>query len=148
MIDPVTHLTELVRLDNKTSDHVALQFNNVWLSRYPKPVSVTYDNGTEFTGSAFQKLLAENHITPRPTTVKNPQANSICERMHQVVGSTLRTMTRLANATGITSGKVMVDTALSNCMYAIRASLHSGLKATPGSLVFGRDMLLDPKSNK
>ena len=143
MIDPVTHLTELVRLDNKTSDHVALQFNNVWLSRYPKPVSVTYDNGTEFTGSAFQKLLAENHITPRPTTVKNPQANSICERMHQVVGSTLRTMTRLANATGITSGKVMVDTALSNCMYAIRASLHSGLKATPGSLVFGRDMLLD-----
>lgn len=37
----------------------------------------------------------------------------------------------------------MVDTALANCMYAIRASLHSGLKATPGSLVFGRDMLLD-----
>ncbi|GAX21143.1 hypothetical protein FisN_UnNu089, partial [Fistulifera solaris] len=143
MIDPVTHLTELVRLDNKTSDHVAMQFNNVWLSRYPKPVSVTYDNGTEFTGNGFQTLLAENHITPRPTTVKNPQGNSICERMHQVVGNTLRTMTRLATSTGITSGKQMVDTALANCMYAIRASLHSGLKATPGSLVFGRDMLLD-----
>jgi hypothetical protein len=143
MIDPVTHLTELVRLENKTSDHVALQFNNVWLSRYPKPVSVTYDNGKEFTGNAFQKLLADNKIKPRPTTVKNPQANSICERMHQVVGNSLRTMTRLANSAGITSGKVMVDTALSNCMYAIRAALHSGLKATPGSLVYGRDMVLD-----
>jgi Integrase zinc binding domain len=34
-IDPVTNLAELVRIDSKTSAHVAQQFQNCWLSRYP-----------------------------------------------------------------------------------------------------------------
>ena len=36
-----------------------------------------------------------------------------------------------------------VDTALATAAYAPRTSLHSGLKASPGALVFQRDMLLD-----
>lgn len=34
---------------------------------------------------------------------------------------------------------------LASTAYAIRCSHHSTLKATPGQLVFGRDMLLDLK---
>ena len=36
-IDPVTNLVEVIRIRNKTAYHVAQQFENVWLSRYPKP---------------------------------------------------------------------------------------------------------------
>eukprot|EP00957_Ditylum_brightwellii_P044319 3362573-Ditylum_brightwellii.AAC.1 len=36
-IDPVTNLVEMIRLDNKTSGHVARQFENIWLARFPRP---------------------------------------------------------------------------------------------------------------
>ena len=36
-----------------------------------------------------------------------------------------------------------MDTALANCLFATRTALHSSLKASPGSLAFGRDMILD-----
>ena len=31
-IDPVTNLVEIIRINNKTSQHVAEQFSNCWLS--------------------------------------------------------------------------------------------------------------------
>ena len=36
-IDTITNLVELVRIDNKTSDHIARQFTQLWLARYPWP---------------------------------------------------------------------------------------------------------------
>jgi hypothetical protein len=35
MIDTATTLSEIIRIENKTSQHVALQFENSWLVRYP-----------------------------------------------------------------------------------------------------------------
>jgi hypothetical protein len=37
----------------------------------------------------------------------------------------------------------MVDTALANCVFAVQSTFHSGLGASPGSLAFNRDMILD-----
>eukprot|EP00957_Ditylum_brightwellii_P174903 13317741-Ditylum_brightwellii.AAC.1 len=37
-IDPVTNLIELQRIDNKTSTHIAQQFENSWVARYPRPL--------------------------------------------------------------------------------------------------------------
>ena len=53
IIDTVTNLVELVRLDNKTSAHVALQFQNTWLARYPRPMFCIHDQGGEFTGYPY-----------------------------------------------------------------------------------------------
>ena len=44
---------------------------------------------------------------------------------------------------GIDLANRLVDSALANCLFAIGAAIHSGLKASPGSLAFVRDMLLD-----
>ena len=41
IIDPVTNLTEIVRVDNVTVDHVARKFAFTWLSRYPWPENVS-----------------------------------------------------------------------------------------------------------
>ena len=49
-IDPVTNLTELVRIENKTSEHVRMKFEQSWLARYPWPQNCIHDNGREFTG--------------------------------------------------------------------------------------------------
>ena len=37
-IDTVTNYPELARINNKTSEHVAQQFENSWPSGYPKPM--------------------------------------------------------------------------------------------------------------
>eukprot|EP00978_Attheya_sp_CCMP212_P008354 scaffold19697_cov30-Attheya_sp.AAC.1 len=78
-IDPVTNLTELIRIDGKTAAHIGAKFEQGWLSRYPRPMQCIHNNGGEFTGEHFQLQLQTNGIKDVPTTVKNPQANSICE---------------------------------------------------------------------
>jgi len=143
IIDQVSNLVELVRIDNKTSEHIALQFENTWLSRYPWPKKCIHDQGGEFTGFAFQRMLDNHNIRSKPTTAKNPQGNSLCERMHQTVGNTLRAMINMNPPDGIQQAQDLVDTALANCMFATRATIHSALQATPGSLSFSRDMILD-----
>ena len=53
-IDPVTNLLlEVIRINNKSSKHVAEQFAICWLSRYPRPNRCVHDNGTEFLGHEF-----------------------------------------------------------------------------------------------
>ena len=143
IIDQVTNLVELVRITDKTSAHVALQFENTWLSRYPLPRSCTHDQGGEFVGYPFQRTLDRHGIRSRPTTAKNPQSNAIVERMHQAVGNTLRALVTLTPPHGIQQANQLVDTALANCLFATRAAVNGSLKASPGSLAFGRDMILD-----
>lgn len=143
IIDMVTNLVELVRLSNKTSDHVSMHFMNTWLARYPKPVSCIYDQGGEFTGWGFQSMLENNDIQRRPTTAKNPQANAICERMHQAVGNSLRVLRTMNPPAGVNTPEALVDMALANAMYATRASYHSAILTTPGALAFHRDMVMN-----
>jgi hypothetical protein len=88
-------------------------------------------------------MLDRHNIRRRPTTVKNPQANAICERMHQSVGNSLRVLQRWNPPAGVNNARTLVETALANAMYATRASLHSGLQTTPGALSFHRDMVLN-----
>ena len=90
MIDPVTNLTESIRVDSKESEHVARKFAQAWLSRYPWPDCCIHDNGGTFTGHQFQKLLVQSNITDVPTTSHNHTANAVYERMHQTAGNILR----------------------------------------------------------
>jgi len=80
------------------------------------------------------------------TTVKNPQANSVIERMYLTFGQLLRSI--------LTQGKVSqneqhsdllhsyIDTALFSSLYAINSAINSTAKVSPGSSIFQRDMLL------
>jgi transposase InsO family protein len=61
-------------------------FHNSLLCRYPRPIQVPFDNGSEFK-SVFGDNLG---IKCRPTTSYNPQGNSIIERIHQGMGNMLR----------------------------------------------------------
>jgi transposase InsO family protein len=143
MVDMVTNIVEVVRVSNKTAAHVAMQFENTWLSRYPRPMNVIHDQGGEFIGHKFLQRLQVHGINSRTTTSKNPQANSVCERMHQTIGNTLRVLSTLNPPEGVDQAEQLVDTAIADAVYATRCTYHSALKTTPGGLAFGRDMILN-----
>ena len=84
MIDPATGWFEIAEYDNKQSATIADIVEQVWLSRYPRPSIVTYDQGNEFIGHAFKNNLMKNTygIKTKVATTANPQANSIIKRTH------------------------------------------------------------------
>jgi transposase InsO family protein len=118
----VTNLTEIVQLNNHTSAHAATVFTNTWLARYPKPTTCIYDQGSKFIGWAFQHMLDQYNIQRQPTTVKNPQANAICKRMHQAVGNSLCILKQWMPPNHLDNAHLLIDTALANAMYATRAT--------------------------
>ncbi len=72
--------------------------------------------------------------------IKNPQANEILERLHQVLGQMLRTA-ELDMAETITPDDV--DAFLNNAAWAIHSTYNTVLKASPGVAIFGCDMLFN-----
>ena len=48
MIDPATGWFEVKEIDDATSETVQAAFDDTWLSRYPKPQILGFDNGGEF----------------------------------------------------------------------------------------------------
>ncbi len=67
-------------------------------------------------------------VKPKPTTIKNPQANSPVERIHKVVMNMFTTK----NLTGQVFDYIDPwGEILSSIAWAIRASHHSTLGATP-----------------
>lgn len=140
IIDQATTLSELVRIDNKTSAHITMQFENQWLARYPRPMSCIYDPGSEFIGHPFQQCLHRNGIEGAPSSVKNPQSNAVCERLHSTIGDILRSMMHENPPTNVSQAYELVDTALASAQFAVRASVHRSMGLSPGAIVFHRDM--------
>ena len=144
MIDPATGWFEIAQYDDKKSMTVANIVEQVWLSRYPRPDICTVDRGGEFIGQGFKNELMKKEygIKVKMATTANPQANSIIERVHQVIGNMIRTFELEKNYldeedpwTGI----------LAATAFAVRSTFHTTLKATPGQLVFGRDLIFNIK---
>jgi hypothetical protein len=98
-----------------------------------------YDNGSEFK-LHFCALCATYGVKHKPTSIKNPTANAILERIHAVFTNKLRTaklnMAELVNASDI-------DVFLSDVAWAIRSTHHTVLKALTGAAIFGQEMLLE-----
>jgi transposase InsO family protein len=115
---------------------VAKKFDQVWLSRYPRPLRCIHDQGSEFIGFEFQELLDSYGIQSSATTVKNPTANAVIERVHQTMTNMLRTTD--LQSVNFSTALDPFDDILSSVAFALRATYHTSMKAT--QVVFGRDM--------
>ena len=103
-----------------------------------------HDQGPEFKGQMFLRVLENCGVENHPTAVKNPRANSICERMHQTVGNVLRTMTHANPPQDMSQASDMMDSCLATAVHAARASASRALGGiSPGGPVFQRDVFLD-----
>ena len=140
--DICTTLSEIQRIESKHSDHVAMQVENAWIARYPMPQRCIHDNGTEFTGLAFQTMLQRNGITGVPTTARNATGNAVSERVHKTVGDQLRCLIAEHPPTDVPQALDLIDNCLSSVTRALRTSIHRTFQISPGALVFQRDMLL------
>ena len=143
MIDPATGWFEIIDVPIINSDNCMAAFDDVWLSRYPRPQFLGYDNGSEFK-AIFQEMVENYGMNKKPNTAYNPQANGIIERVHQVLNDMLRTF-ELENQQ--LDSREPWTRFLSASAFAIRSTFHTTLGATPGQLVYSRDMLLPIKFN-
>ena len=76
-------------------------------------------------------------IKVKAITVRNPQANAIVERIHQVIDNMIRTFELEDKDVDQDVWKGIIAAT----SFAVRSTWHSTLQATPGQLVFGRDMV-------
>jgi len=142
MIDPATSWVEIKEIKNKDALNIANLVEQTWLTRYPWPQELTYDRGTEFMGE-FARMIEDDYgIIRKGTTVRNPQANAVLERVHQTIGNIIRTFE--VHNSDLTSENPWKGI-LSATMFALRATYHTTLQATPTQLVFGRDAMLNVK---
>jgi hypothetical protein len=156
MIDPVTGWFEIVEVLNyiikdiknkttretvdKISARISHLFDQTWLSGYPRPKEVIFDNGLEFK-KGFVPLLKDWPINPICTTIKNPQSNSPIERIYQVLQHMFLTKNLKNQIFDYIDpfGEILVSIA-----WAVQASYNtSAMDATPAQLVFGQDMMFN-----
>ena len=85
MVDSATSLVEMQRVGsyNKCYKGRMQEKHLKWISYLS--IRVIHDQGTEFMGDNFQVLLRQWSIRKFPISVRSPQANAACERMHQTV---------------------------------------------------------------
>ena len=140
MLDPATSWFEIVNVPNGTMKEASEQFDRAWLCRYPRPEMCIYDRGGSFIGWEFQELLRSYGIKKKPITAFNPQANAVLERVHQTIDNMIRTMD-LENVS-LNNFQPWEDI-LASIGWAVRSTHHTTLGASPGQLVFGRDMIVN-----
>jgi hypothetical protein len=72
MIGMVTNLVDAARVVNKTAAHIAMHFENNWLERYPRPLTVIRDQGGEFIWYEFDYRLRVLNIRESRDYGKEP----------------------------------------------------------------------------
>jgi hypothetical protein len=113
-------------------------FDDVWLSRYPGPGYIGFDNGGEYE-NVFEELVINYGMKKKNSSPFNPQSNGIIERLHLTLNDALRN----AEVDGRNlDEKDPWGPFLSSATYSICSTFHTTLKATPGQLVFGRYMVM------
>ena len=85
-------------------------------------------------------MKKEYGIIVKKATMVNPQANSILERVHKVIGNMIRTFNLQQNYLDEDDPWKGI---LAATAFAVRSTYHTTLQATPGQLVFGRDLILN-----
>jgi transposase InsO family protein len=88
-------------------------------------------------------MIKEDYgVKAKPIPVRNPQANAIVERVHQVIGNIIQTFELENNYLDANDPWKGI---LSATAFAVQSTYHTTLQNTPGQLVFGRDMILNVK---
>jgi transposase InsO family protein len=141
MIDPATGWFEIAEIPTKRADYVVNILEFSWLTRYPRPTEIVLDRGSEFAAEVQRAIKDQYGITKKLITTRNPQANSVVERVHQVIHNMIRVW-------GIRTKKDLDKDfrwlgILSAVRQAIASTVHTTTRATPSQLVFGRDALLN-----
>jgi transposase InsO family protein len=140
MIDPAMGWLEIKELTNTEAITTANLVEQTWLTCYPIPQILTYDRGTEFMAEFVEMIEIDYGIKRKGTAVQNPQANGILERVHQTNGNIIQMFSKENLDEENPWGGI-----LATKMFAVRATYHTTMQATPMQLVLGCDSILNSK---
>ena len=90
IIDPATGWIEIHTVPSARADLVSNIVELAWLTRYPLPSKVIIDCGNKFLVEFKTMIQANYGIKVKLITSRNPQANSILERVRQTIGNITR----------------------------------------------------------
>jgi hypothetical protein len=98
-----------------------------------------------FRAWTFKPALLQQYgiVEDVPTSVQNPQANAVCEQMHQVVGNILQTLFYSNPPANLNDVRTMVEYCLATTSYSLCCAANRALGVSPGAVVFHRDMSID-----
>jgi hypothetical protein len=141
MVGPVTGWFECTQLYSPPTAYRCQEIlDNVWLSQYPRPKEIGFDNGSEFK-AVFIDLCVNMSLKRKPSNAWNPQSNAILERIHQVLADGLLTFD-LEGTPIDEENDDPFEEYLSTVSYALRSSYHQAHGHSPAQLIYGRDMFL------
>ena len=130
----------MAQIPNKKAAEIADITEKTWFTCYPLPQRIFFDRGTEFMAEFAKMCHNEYGLKMKPITTSNPQSNAIIERIHQTIGNIIRTFD-VSNVANNDPWSVI----LAATMFAIRATYHTTLQASPMQLVFGQYAILNIK---
>ena len=146
MIEPVTGWSKITQYDLKRAISIANLVETTWLTRYPRPMKITYDQESEFIVHGFTKYLIETEywITDNPSTLENPTFSGILERIHPVIGNLVRTFNM--KETYVDKDEPCLSI-LAEAAFTIISKIYRLKYYILKQLVFGCDMILPIKHN-
>eukprot|EP00957_Ditylum_brightwellii_P146941 11187232-Ditylum_brightwellii.AAC.1 len=132
----------MIWTDSKSSEHVAQQFNNLWLLCYSYPGKDIHCKRRTFIGITFQQISQRIGIKDAPTTPRNLQASLVYEQLHQTVANILHITTNGA-ANSMQQAVRLVDDALTIIVHATRCAVSRAIGTSTGVMVYQRDMFIN-----
>ena len=87
MIDPATGSIEIRSVPEARADLVANQVDPAWLTRYRLANKITVDRGKELPDKFKTMMVNDYRIPCSSISVRNPQANTIMEKVPQTIGN-------------------------------------------------------------
>ena len=98
------------------------------------PKKIIFDKESEFKAEFASMIEEEYGIEKRGISPRNPQANSVLERIHQVIGNMIKTF-RIYDREDLDEQDPWSGI-LAAIMFGVRATYHTTLEATPMQLTF------------
>ena len=129
IIDAFTKFAQAIPIASKnavdTADALITYF-----SLYGLPDEIICDQGTEFSNNIVKELLEKHKIQLNFCTPRNPNSNSLIERLHSILNENLRILQIADKETSITK---LIKLAI----LAYNSTTHSTTTFAPVKLLFG-----------
>ena len=127
VIDHRTRWAEAYPLRRQTTQEIAQQLVNRWITRYGIPERILTDQGQPFVSKLMNEICDMMGIKHKTTTAYHPEANGICERFNQTIKRMLSMQEK---------GWYEM---LPFVTFAYNTSIHNVTGYTPYRMLFGRE---------
>lgn len=134
MIDRDTSWTEVVPLNDITSESVIKALTKEWISRFGVPEIIVSDNGRQFISEVFSNFCESFGIEHRHTTPYHPQCNGKVERFHRSLKNALRSQGTNAERNWLEN--------LPLIMLGIRNAVGEDSELSPSQTIYGTTIRL------